>query len=139
MLGQRTAERLRSHASICFDCGLGLFDGTGRLELFQLQLQLLDLADHLLTLRTEEHAPQLLDQQNQARDLGRAGTQPGGVSLMVRKQQRLQRSRIKSIQIGQAEGLGRVRSMSRNRHANRKKSRVNTGESLKHSSPVLPS
>ncbi len=75
----------------------------------------------------EEHALQLLDQQNQALDLAGAGAQTNGVSLMILKQQRLQRSRIKSIQIGQAEGLGHVRSMSRNRHAIRKKSRVNTG------------
>ncbi len=100
------AERLRGHGPLCLGSVPDLFDGTGRLQLFQLQLQLFDLAQHLLALGSEQHALQLLDQQDQALDLARPRTQLLMLDLRMSvlvKDHRLQRSRIESIQIGQAE------------------------------------
>jgi hypothetical protein len=42
-----------------------------RLQLFQLKLQLFDLADQFLALRAEQHAPQLVQQQLQVGGLVR--------------------------------------------------------------------
>ena len=62
---------------------------------------------------------QLLDQKNEAFDLAYPRTQRSGVLLllslgmsMLMKDHRLQRCRIESVQIGQAEGLMHVRSMT---------------------------
>jgi hypothetical protein len=52
----RSAEGLRGNGPIGRrDCG-SFFDCVGGLKLFELQLQLLDLAEDLLALRAEEHA-----------------------------------------------------------------------------------
>ncbi len=72
MLRQRTSERLRRRGPLCYSSGLRLFDRVGRLQFFQLQLKLIDLAEHLLALCAEDHPPPLLDQQHQTLDL--AGT-----------------------------------------------------------------
>ena len=55
--------------TFCRRDGLQLFDGTGNLQVFELELKLLDLAEHPLALRAEEHPLQLLDQQHEAFDL----------------------------------------------------------------------
>ncbi len=114
MLGQGTATRLRRCGPLCGSCRLSLFDSTGSLQVFELELQLLDLAQHLLALPAEQHLVQLRDQQHQPFDLAHSRTQAlllnPGMSMLM-KNDRLQRCRIKSVQIGQAEGLGHVRSM----------------------------
>ena len=117
MLREWAAERLRGCGTLCLGSVPDLFDGTSRLQRFQLQLQLLDLAQHLLALGSEKHPLQLLDQHHQALDLGCARAQllmlDPRMSVQV-QDHRLQCSRIESIQIGQAECLGHVRSMSQN-------------------------
>ena len=55
MLGQRAAEGLGWSRTFCRSGGLQLLDGAGNLQVFELELKLLDLADHLLALRAEEH------------------------------------------------------------------------------------
>ena len=72
MFRQRAAKGLGRCRPVCWSDGLRLFDGAGRLQFFQLQLELLDLTEDLLTPGAEEHALQLLDQQNEALDLARA-------------------------------------------------------------------
>ena len=115
MLRERTAERRGGRRPLCLSRDPGLFYRAGSLQLFQLEFQLLDLAKDLLALRSKEHALQLLDQQHQALDLARPRTQlrllSPGISVLV-KAYRLHRRRIESVQIGRAEGLGHVRSMS---------------------------
>ncbi len=69
MLRQWTAEGFRGHWVFCWSNNLQVFDRIGCLQLFQLQLELLDLAEDLLALRPEEHALQLLDQEHQGLDL----------------------------------------------------------------------
>src|SRR5271168_2050507 len=69
MLGQGAAEGLRRCRTLCGRNRLRLLDGTGGLQVFKLELKLLDLAEDLFALRSEEHALQLLDQQHQAFDL----------------------------------------------------------------------
>jgi hypothetical protein len=54
------AEGLRGHRALRWRDGLRLFDGAGGLQVFQLQLELLDLAEDLLALGSEEHALHLL-------------------------------------------------------------------------------
>lgn len=71
MLGQGTAEWLRRCGTLCGRKRLRLLDGTGGLQIFQLELELLDLVEDLLALRSEEHPLQLLNQQRQAFDLAR--------------------------------------------------------------------
>jgi hypothetical protein len=112
MLGQGAAERLRWSGPLRLHRYSLLFDGIGCAKLFELQLQLFGLAKYLLAPATEEHMLQLLDQKNEAFDLAYPRTQRSGVLLMVCKQQHLQRCRIESVQIGQAEGRWHVRSMT---------------------------
>ena len=101
---------------------------SGDLQFFQLQLQLFDLPQHLLALRSEEHTLQLLYQQLQAFDLGSPRVErctltcdlygvaldlscECGVLCLIRlllrksglalgEDHRLQRRRIERIQIG---------------------------------------
>ena len=51
MLRQGPATRLRRCGPLCGSCGLSLFDSACSLQVFELELQLLDLAQHLLALR----------------------------------------------------------------------------------------
>jgi hypothetical protein len=81
-------------------------------QLFQLQLKLLDLAEDLLAPGAEEHPLQLLHQKHEPFDLAGARAECCRVLLMVREQKRLQRSMIQSVKIGQAEGGGHERSMA---------------------------
>ena len=118
MRGQRAAKGLRRYGALCGRNGMRLFEGAGGLQVFKLELKLLDLAEDLLALRAEEHPLQLLDQQHQALDLAAARGQSHRVSLMLdlgavplREDHRLQRRGIESIQIRQAEGGKHERSM----------------------------
>src|ERR1700679_3166314 len=65
------------------------------LQLFQLQLQLLDLAGDLLALGTEHHAPKLGDDQLQVFDLTVASKQ----LLLLRQNQSFERLSIESAQV----------------------------------------
>src|ERR1017187_3787116 len=101
MTGQRATCRLRS-GSQRRSCGSKLslrlvwvVEGA-RLQLFQPQLQLLDLPVQFLRLAPKLHAPQLGDQQLQMLDLALVGEQ----LLMLREDQRLQSSLIQQIQVG---------------------------------------
>jgi hypothetical protein len=64
-----------------------LLDGTGGLQVFKLELKLLDLAEDLFALRSEEHALQLLDQERQSLDLAGSRVERRGVPLMLCNQQ----------------------------------------------------
>ncbi len=72
MLRKGATERPRRRGLLCHSSGLRLFDCVGRLQFFQLQLKLIDLAEYLLALCAEDHPPQLLDQQHQTLDLAGA-------------------------------------------------------------------
>jgi hypothetical protein len=85
MLRQRAAKRLRGNWPFPRRSRSLLFDGLGRVELFELQLKLLDLAKDLLALRSEEHPLQLVDKHLQPLDLGRPRAQRGGIGLMLRQ------------------------------------------------------
>jgi hypothetical protein len=111
MLRQRSAKGLGGHGpSGRRDCG-AFFDGVGGLQLFELQLQLFDLTEDLLALRSEEHALELLDQQHQAFDLGRSRAQSRRVALVLRDQQRLGGFQIKAVEVRKRRGE-HERSMS---------------------------
>jgi len=119
MLGQRAAKRLGGGGTPFWSSGSRFFDGVGGLQVFQLELKLLDLAEDLLALRAEEHPLELLDQQLETFDL--AGSRGEGCrvplvmrleTIVLREDDRLQRRRIKSVQIGQAGGGEHERSMS---------------------------
>jgi len=119
MRGKWTTERLRGNWPIDGRDRRDLFDSACCLQLFELQLQLFDLAEDLLAPGAEEHALQLLDQQHQALNLARTGTQGRRVRLMLRSEvivlshdHRLQCCAIQSVQIGQAEGVEHERSMT---------------------------
>ena len=119
MLGQRTAKRLRGNRVLCRGDSLQLFDGAGNLQVFELELKLLDLAEHLLALGAEKHPLQLLDQQRKPFDLARPRAEGRGIALMLglevvllREDHRLQRCGIEGVQIRQTEGSEHVRSMS---------------------------
>jgi hypothetical protein len=71
MLRQGTAEGLCSNWPLRRGRPR-LFDSVRGLEFFKLQFELLDLAEHLLALRPEKQALQLVDQQFEPFDLGRA-------------------------------------------------------------------
>ena len=125
MLRQRAAKGLRGSRTLCGRNRLRLLDGTGGLQVFKLELKLFDLAEDFFALRSEEHPLQLLDQQHQALDLTCSRGERRGVPLLLRlevillslilivlrKDHRLQRCRIKGIQIRQVEGWGHERSM----------------------------
>ena len=118
MRGQLAAEGLRRCGALCGRNGVRLFDGAGGLQVFELELKLLDLAEDFLALGAEEHPLQLLDQQHEALDLAGARGQSNRVSLTLglgvvplREDHRLQRRGIESIQIRQAEGGEHERSM----------------------------
>jgi hypothetical protein len=122
MLGQRPAERLRGNGHCSLHLSGLAFHGAVRFQLFELQLQLLHLPQHLLALDSEEHAPELLNQQLEVRDLGGARVErccvlllPGNVLLVLKEKHRLQRRMIESIQIHRHERVGHVRSMPRNK------------------------
>jgi len=68
MFWQWTTNRLGLRSSACL-CGCCDALGSLRLQFFELQFQLLDLAADLLTLGTEDHPPQLGDDQLQVLDL----------------------------------------------------------------------
>ena len=55
VFGQRSPEGLGRCRPVGWSDGLRLFDGAGRMQLFQLQLKLVDLTEDLPTLRAEEH------------------------------------------------------------------------------------
>ena len=123
MLGQRAAEGLRRSSTLCGRNRLRLLDGTGGLQVFKLKFKLFDLAEDLFALRSEEHPLQLLDQQQQALDLGGSRGERRSVPLMLRlevililivlcEDHRLQRCRIQDIQIRQVEGWEHERSMA---------------------------
>jgi hypothetical protein len=122
MLWRGAAKGLRGCRTLCGRSRLRLLDGTGGLQVFQLELKLFDLAEDLFALRSEEHPLQLLDQQHQAVDLTRSRGERRGVTLMLRlevililivlrEDHRLQRCRIEGIQIRQVEGWEHERSM----------------------------
>ena len=71
MLRQGAATRLRRCGPLCGSFRLSLFHSAGNLQVFQLKLQLLDLAEHLLALPAEQHLVQLRNQQHQPFDLAR--------------------------------------------------------------------
>jgi hypothetical protein len=54
MLGQGAAEGLRRCGTLCGRNRLRFLDGTGGLQVFKLELKLLDLAEDLFALRFEE-------------------------------------------------------------------------------------
>jgi hypothetical protein len=126
MFRQRLAEGLRGNGAFRWRDCLQLFGGAGGVQLFQLQLELLDLMEDLLTPGAEEHALQLLDQQNEALNLARARAERCHVLLTLRtidglllemllllgEQERLQRGMIHGIQIRQAEIGEHERSMA---------------------------
>jgi hypothetical protein len=118
MLGQRPAKRLRRCGTLCGRNRLYLLDDGCDFKVFDLQLKLFDLSKHLLALPAEEHMLQLLDQQLEPFDLGSTRTESCYIALMLRletillrEDHRLQRCRIESIQIGQAESREHERSM----------------------------
>ena len=104
MLGQRAAKWLRGGGSIDRRDRRALFDRAGGMKLFELQLQLLDLAKDLLALGSEEHALQLLDQQHQALDLAGPRGQGSGVLLMLVDQQCLGGFKIEAVEIRKRGG-----------------------------------
>ncbi len=111
MLRQGAARRLSRCGPLCGGDRVCLFDDGGDFKVFDLQLKLFDLAENLLALPAEEHVLQLLDQQREPFDLGSTRAESGRIALMLRleiillgEDHRLQRCRIESIQIGQAEG-----------------------------------
>ena len=57
----------------------------GSLQFFQLQFQLVELTEDLLTLRSEEHALKLLDQQHKPFDLASPRGQSLGIGGMLSK------------------------------------------------------
>ena len=111
MFRQRSAKGLRGNRPIGRRDRGSFFDGVGRLQLFELQLQLFDLTEDLLALGAEEHALELLDQQHQAFDLGRPRAQSRRVALMLRDQQRLGGFQIKAVEVRKRRGE-HERSMS---------------------------
>lgn len=58
--GKRTAELLRRCRSLLGSYSLRFFDGARNDKILNLQLELFDLAEHLLALAAEEHLLQLL-------------------------------------------------------------------------------
>src|SRR5450432_4153685 len=84
MLGQRTAEGLRGCRAFCGRNRPRLLDGTGRLQVFKLELKLFDLAEDFFALRSEEHPLELLNQQCQTFNLTRSRSERRGVTLMLR-------------------------------------------------------
>src|ERR1019366_7100779 len=99
------------NTALCRSNSLQLFDGAGNLQVFELELKLLDLAEHLLTLRAEQHPLQLLDQQHQAFDLAGSRVECRRIALMLRDQQSLHRFEIKRIEV-RKRGGNHERSMS---------------------------
>jgi len=71
VLGERAAEGLRNNRLFRGGCVL-LFDGVGGLEFFKLEFELFDLPEHLLAVRPEKHALQLVHQQFEPFDLAGA-------------------------------------------------------------------
>ena len=63
----RLARSLSKRRLRCFGCSFRCC--LGRLQFFQVKLQLFELADQLLTLAAEEHPPVLLNHQLQMFDL----------------------------------------------------------------------
>src|SRR5271167_101374 len=113
MTGQCATCRLQSgsQSRVCgskLSLRLAWVVGGARLQLFQPQLQLLDLPIQFLRLTPKLHAPQLGDQQLQMLDLALVGEQ----LLMLRKDQRLQSSLIQQVQVGK-DGVrsNHIRSM----------------------------
>jgi hypothetical protein len=79
------------------------------LQLFKLQLQLRDLPDELLALRSEEHPLELIEQQLEVSDL--AGTR--GKLFVLFTDERLHRFEIEVVESGD-RGCGHRRSMPQN-------------------------
>src|SRR5664279_2243314 len=101
MTGQCATCRLRSgsQSRVCgskLSLRLAWVVEGARLQLFQPQLQLLDLPVQFLRLAPKLHAPQLGNQQLQMLDLALVREQ----LLMLREDQRLQSSLIQQIQVG---------------------------------------
>ena len=104
VFGQRAAKRPGGHGTFCRSDGPRLFDDAGGLQLFQLQLQLFDLAEDLLALLSEQHPLQLLDQQRQSLDLAGARNQRRRVLPMLLDQQRLDSFRIERVEVRKRGG-----------------------------------
>lgn len=85
----------------------------GGLQLFELEFQLLDLAEDLLALRSEEQALELLHQEHKPFDLATPRGQSLGIVGMLSKYERLLRRMIQSVPIGQREGINHARSVPR--------------------------
>src|ERR1700722_307865 len=105
------AQRSCGGGTLCRRNNLQLFDGAGNLQVFELELKLLDLAEDLLALRAEQHPLQLLDQQHEAFDLAGSRRESRGVPLMLRDQQSLHRFEIKRIEV-RKRGGNHERSMA---------------------------
>src|SRR5664279_1624034 len=121
MTGQCATYRLRSgsQSRVCgskLSLRLAWVVEGARLQLFQPQLQLLDLPVQFLRLAPNLHAPQLGNQQLQMLDLALVREQ----LLMLREDQRLQSSLIQQIQVGKGcVGSSHTRSMPSTLHGGR--------------------
>ncbi len=99
MLRQGPAEGFRRYRLFGGIGRLHLFDGACSLQIFDLELQLLDLAKHLLALPAEEHMLQLLDRQREPFDLCSTRAERPRIALMLRDYESLHRFKIKRIQV----------------------------------------
>jgi hypothetical protein len=111
MLGQGSPKRLRRWRTLLRSNYLHFIDGTGRLKIFDLELKLLDLAEHLLALPSEQHMLQLLDQQREPSDLRRPRTEGPDVALLLCDHEILHRFKIERIEVRKRRGH-HERSMS---------------------------
>jgi hypothetical protein len=111
MFRQWTPNRLGLRWSACL-CGCCNALGSLRLQFFELQFQLLDLATDLLALGAEDYPPQLGDDQLQVLDLGVAAKKLlllsgqrfvlGKNRLLLRCNQCLQSYAVQSTQISRS-------------------------------------
>ena len=110
MLRQGAAARLRRGGPLRGSCRLNLFHSVCSLQVFKLELQLLDLAQHLLALAAEQHLVQLRDQQHQSFDLTGTRVERPRVALMLGNHECLQRFNIKRLKVRKCSSK-HVRSM----------------------------